>query len=77
MGKMIAREIDNLTWRVAGCLLFIGISAPSFHKFYRNGIEHSFLPIITAMKERVSLLNMAKRVRIVKADTDKMTELHS
>ena len=68
MGKMIAREIDNLTWRVAGCLLFIGISAPAFHKFYRNG---------TAMKERVSLLNMAKRVRIVKADTDKMTELHS
>ncbi|BBK24525.1 MULTISPECIES: hypothetical protein [Dialister] len=40
MGKMIAREIDNLTWRVAGCLLFIGISAPAFHKFYRNGIEH-------------------------------------
>ena len=39
MGKMIAREIDNLTWRVAGCLLFIGISAPAFHKFYRNGIE--------------------------------------
>ena len=36
MGKMIAREIDNLTWRVAGCLLFIGISAPAFHKFYRN-----------------------------------------
>lgn len=40
MGKMMAREIDNLTWRVAGCLLFIGISAPAFHKFYRNGNEH-------------------------------------
>lgn len=39
MGKMIAREIDNLTWRVAGCLLFIGISAPAFHKFYRNGMN--------------------------------------
>ena len=36
MGKLIARELDELKWGLAGCLLFIGISAPAFHQFYKK-----------------------------------------
>ena len=36
MGKLIARELDELKWGLAGCLLFIGISSPAFHQFYKK-----------------------------------------
>lgn len=36
MGKRIARELDELKWGLAGCLLFLGISAPAFHRFYEK-----------------------------------------
>ena len=36
MGKRIARELDELKWGLAGCLLFIGISSPPFHQFYKK-----------------------------------------
>ncbi len=36
MGKLIAREISELKWGLAGCLLFIGISAPAYRKFYQE-----------------------------------------
>lgn len=36
MGKLIVRELDELKWGLAGCLLFIGISSPVFHQFYKK-----------------------------------------
>ncbi len=36
MGKRIARELDELKWGLAGCLLFLCISAPAFHQFYEK-----------------------------------------
>ena len=36
MGKLIARELDELKWGLAGCLRFIGISSPAFHQFYKK-----------------------------------------
>lgn len=36
MGKLIARELDELKWGLTGCLLFIGISSPAFHQFYKK-----------------------------------------
>ena len=39
MGKLIARELDELKWGLAGCLLFIGISSPAFHQFYKKSSQ--------------------------------------
>ena len=36
MGKLIAKELNDLKWGVASCLLFIGISSPAFHQFYKK-----------------------------------------
>ena len=36
MGKLIARELDELKWGLAVFLLFIGISSPAFHQFYKK-----------------------------------------
>ncbi len=36
MGQLIAREFSELKWGLAGCLLFLGISAPAFHQFYEK-----------------------------------------
>ena len=36
MGKLIERELDELKWGLAGCLLFIGISSPAFYQFYKK-----------------------------------------
>ena len=36
MGKRIARELDELKWGLAGCLLFLGISALAFYQFYEK-----------------------------------------
>ena len=36
MGKLIARELDELKWGLAGCLLFIGISSPACLQFYKK-----------------------------------------
>lgn len=36
MGKLIAKELDELRWGLAGYLLFLGISAPAFHQFYEK-----------------------------------------
>ena len=35
MGKLIAKELNDLKWGVANCLLFIGISTPAFRQFYK------------------------------------------
>lgn len=34
MGKRIAKELKKMNWGLAGCLLFLGISSPAYHKFY-------------------------------------------
>lgn len=36
MGRLIAGELDNMKWGFYSCLLFIGISSPAFHQFYKN-----------------------------------------
>lgn len=36
MGRLIARELDNMKWGFYSCLLFIGISSPAFHQFYKK-----------------------------------------
>ena len=36
MGTLITKELDELRWGLAGCLLFIGISSPAFHQFYKK-----------------------------------------
>ncbi len=36
MGKLIAKELNELKWGAISCLLFIGISAPAFHQFYKD-----------------------------------------
>ena len=36
MGKLIARELDELKWGLAGCLLLIGISSRDFRQFYKK-----------------------------------------
>ena len=36
MGKLIAKELNELKWGVASCLLFIGISSPAFRQFYKK-----------------------------------------
>lgn len=35
MGRLIARELDNMKWGFYSCLLFIGISSPAFHQFIK------------------------------------------
>lgn len=58
MGRLIARELDNMKWGFYSCLLFIGISSPAFHQFYKNsnsivfkgGLHHEkSLKIISAL----------------------------
>lgn len=36
MGRLIAKKLNELEWGLAGCLLFLGISSPAFHQFYRK-----------------------------------------
>ena len=36
MGKLSAKQLNELVWGLAGCLLFLGISSPAFHQFYRK-----------------------------------------
>ena len=36
MGKRIAKELKHWEWGVASCLLFLGISSPAFHQFYKE-----------------------------------------
>ena len=36
MGKLIAKELNELKWGLAGCLLFLGISAPAYRQFYKK-----------------------------------------
>ncbi|WP_302792752.1 hypothetical protein [Dialister invisus] len=36
MGRLIARELDNMKWGFYSWLLFIGISSPAFHQFYKK-----------------------------------------
>ena len=91
MGKLIARELDELKWGLAGCLLFIGISAPAFHQFYKKSWQafrclkpDDQEPINdqSAKKyrqgwKRVHFPRSAKRVRTVRADMDRDMEVHS
>ena len=36
MGRLIAKELNELKWGLAGCLLFLGITAPAFHQLYKE-----------------------------------------
>lgn len=36
MGRLIAKKLNELEWGLAGCLLFLGISSPAFHQFYKK-----------------------------------------
>ena len=36
MGRLIANKLNELEWGLAGCLLFLGISSPAFHQFYKK-----------------------------------------
>ena len=36
MGQLIAKELNDIKWGLAGCLLFLGISSPAYHKVYRK-----------------------------------------
>lgn len=36
MGRLIRQEVENWTWGLASCLLFIGISRPAYRKFYQD-----------------------------------------
>ena len=36
MGRLIAKKLNELEWGLVGCLLFLGISSPAFHRFYRK-----------------------------------------
>lgn len=34
MGKYAAKKMNEVWWDLCGCLLFLGISGPAYHRFY-------------------------------------------